>query len=210
MNMTRLGSLALALSLTITLFGCPTRPGTTPDGGDDTDGGADVRGTGGAAAGSGGTSGVAGSGGASGQRVSGSVVCGSVPECPLANSGQCCYSTMDQSSACQGAGATCESVPDSAKPGTYFVATTIACDSSSDCPSTQICCYTNVYVSSSTSCISAAACVDVPPPNPGGYNTYRRQTCDPSKIAPTECLSGTCQTGPTFNPELPSYLYLCL
>src|SRR6185437_13807697 len=50
--MNRLGSVGLALSLTVTLFGCPTRPGANPDGADDTDSG-----TGGGAGGVGGSGG---------------------------------------------------------------------------------------------------------------------------------------------------------
>ena len=62
--MNRLGSVGLALSLTVTLFGCPTRPGANPDGADDTDSG--TAGGAGGVVGSGGAGGVVGSGGAGG------------------------------------------------------------------------------------------------------------------------------------------------
>ncbi len=116
---------------------------------------------------------------------------------------------MDQSSTCQAAGATCDPVP-ATTAGTYYIKTTIACDSASDCPSSQICCYTSVYIGSSTACMAASACVDAPPPGQGGYSTSRRQLCDPAKVVPSDCLSGTCKTATTFSQNLPSYLYLCL
>ncbi len=159
----------------------------------------------GGAAGAG--SSIGGSGGSS-SPSSGSVVCGQVTNCPLNGGGRCCYSAMDQSSACQGPGATCDAVPAST-PGTYYVKTTIACDSSNDCAAGEICCYTQLYISSSTACMAAASCVDVTGPT-GGYNTYRRQVCDPARVAPTECLSGSCKTATTYSQNLPSYLYLCL
>ena len=137
----------------------------------------------------------------------GSVICGAVMECPVANGGKCCFAQMDQSSACQVAAATCESVMS----GTvYYTKTTIQCDSSSDCTGGQICCYSEMYVQRSTSCTDAAACVDAPPPGPGGYATHRRQVCDPNALAPTECLSGSCKVATSYSQVLPSYLYLCL
>jgi hypothetical protein len=163
-----------------------------------------VNGTGG---GTGAVGGAAGGGGSG--FVSGYVMCGSVTSCPLASGGQCCYSEIDRSSACQGVSASCESVvPMGANPG--HERTTIVCDSTNDCPSNEICCYSNIYVGSSTACSPAASCVDVSPPGPGGYWTYRRQVCDPSRVAPTECLSGTCQTATNYSVSLPPYLYLCL
>jgi hypothetical protein len=146
---------------------------------------------------------------ADGARASGYVVCGSVTECPLANGGQCCYTQMDESSACQGAGASCESVPATGPNPAQYKAS-IVCDSSNDCPSTEICCYSNVYIGSSTACMPASSCVDMPGSGPAGYTTYRRQVCDPTKVAPTECLSGTCQTATNYSTSLPPYLYLCL
>ena len=180
-----------------------------------TGGGAGAAGTDGGAAGAGGAtggSGAAGTGGSAGTAGSltpGYVVCGSVSNCPVTSGGQCCYSNMDQSSTCQAAGATCDPVP-ATTAGTYYIKTTIACDSASDCPSGQICCYTSVYIGSSTACMAASACVDAPPPGMGGYSTSRRQLCDPTKVVPSECLSGTCKTATTFSQDLPSYLYLCL
>jgi hypothetical protein len=175
----------------------------------DGSGGAGGESAGGATGGSG-AAGASGSAGSAGSSTPGYTVCGSISNCPLTNGGQCCYSDMDQSSTCQGAGATCDPVP-AAAAGMYYIKTTIACDSASDCPSSQICCYTSVYVESSASCMAASACVDVaPPPSTGGYATSRRQVCDPAKVAPSECLSGTCEMATTFSQNLPSYLYLCL
>jgi len=138
----------------------------------------------------------------------GYVVCGAVTACPLANGGRCCYAEMDQSSACQVAGATCEPVMASA--GTYYAKTTVQCDSTSDCPAPQICCYTEVYIGRSTACADPSTCVDQPTPGPGGYATHRRQVCDPNTVAPTECLSGTCKVATTYSPALPPFIYLCL
>jgi hypothetical protein len=170
--------------------------------------GATSGGPGGASGGAGSDAGVAGTAGGAGSLPPGYVVCGSVSSCPLASGGQCCYSSMDQSSTCQGAGATCDPVATGS--GTYYIKTTIACDSSNDCPSNQICCYRSIYIGSETACMAASACVDAPPPSPGGYSTTRRQVCDPTKIAPSECLAGTCKTATTLSQSLPSYLNLCL
>ncbi len=162
------------------------------------------------ASGAGGMAGVGppvGGAGGFGNESSGTVVCGQVAACPLKDGGRCCYSAMDQSSACQGFAATCEPVP--ATGGMYYVKTTIGCDSSNDCAAGEICCYTQLYISSSTACMTPSSCVDVPPPT-GGYNTYRRQVCDPTRIAPTECLSGSCKAAPTYSQNLPAYLHLCL
>jgi hypothetical protein len=167
----------------------------------------------GAAAGGGGQStgpagGAGGSvvsvGGAAGSNryASGSVLCGAVTACPLTNGGKCCYAQMDQSSACQVSAASCEPVMS----GTlYFAKTTIQCDSTSDCSAGQICCYTEIYIGRSTSCADPSACVDAPPPGPGGYTTYRRQVCDPNVVAPTECLSGSCKVATTYSQALPPY-----
>jgi hypothetical protein len=171
-----------------------------------TNGGASGSGTGGAAGGAGAT-GTAGAGG-DGSRTAGVVVCGSVDNCPITSGGQCCYSDMDKSSTCQASGATCDPVQDGST-GSYYIKTTIACDSSNDCPSSQICCYTSVYIGSNTACMAASACVDSPAPT-GGYATSRRQVCDPTKVVPSECLSGTCKAAMNFSARLPSYLYLCL
>ncbi len=172
-------------------------------------GGIAGHGAGGEAA-SGGIGGAAGApmAGAGGDPyIAGYVVCGSVAGCPLANSGKCCYAQMDQSSACQAAAASCEAVMSGT---TYYGKTTIQCDSSSDCAVGEICCYTEIYIGRSTACAVPSACVDAPPPGPGGYATYRRQVCDPNVVAPTECLSGSCKVATGFSQALPSYLYLCL
>jgi hypothetical protein len=172
------------------------------------DGAGGVGGAGGTAgAGAGAVAGTTGAGGSG--FASGYVVCGSVTNCPLGNGGQCCYFDMDQSSACQGVGGTCESVvPVGTNPG--YERTSIACDSTNDCASNEICCYSNIYVGSSTACAPAASCVDMSSSTPFGYTTYRRQVCDPYKVAPTECLSGTCQKATNYSTSLPPYLYLCL
>ena len=136
-----------------------------------------------------------------------SVVCGTITTCPVANGGKCCYSAMDQSSTCQGAAATCDPVPSGA--GTYYVKTTITCDSSADCSGGEICCYTQMYITSAAVCMAASSCIDIPPPT-GGYATTRRQVCDPAMVAPSECLSGSCKPAPTLSQSLPPYLSLCL
>jgi hypothetical protein len=164
--------------------------------------------TGGTGDAGGGAGGMDAAAGPDGARVSGYVVCGSVTDCPLVNGVRCCYTQMDESSACQSASATCESVGPSNATAPN-IRTSIVCDSSNDCASNEICCYSNMYINSSTACVPASSCVDMPP-GAGGYTTYRRQVCDPAKVAPTECLSGTCQTGTNYGPFMPPYLYLCL
>jgi hypothetical protein len=137
--------------------------------------------------------------------VAGSVVCGTVAACPLANNGQCCYTASDSSAVCQASGATCESTM-SGSGSTYTIRATLQCDSSSDCSGGQICCYSQVYVGNYTACMTAAACVTSPATG-GGYTTYRYQVCDPNQVAPTECLTGTCK--PTTSTDLPAYFHTC-
>jgi hypothetical protein len=75
MNMNKLGSVAVVLTLAVTLFGCPTRPGPDQDGGDgptSTGGHPESGGHAGATAGvGGGDAGVAGAGGSLGGSAGG-------------------------------------------------------------------------------------------------------------------------------------------
>jgi hypothetical protein len=64
----------------------------------------------------------------------------------------------------------------------------ITCNSKAECPTGQICCAQGNGVSWIVFCTADAAnCA-------GGPYSWAHQVCDPSLAAPSECLSGTCQS----------------
>lgn len=221
MKMNRLGSVALALSLTVTLFGCPTRPGPNADGAGDTDGGSDLGGTdgGGAAGSAGGSGGIGGDAGSECVPTAcpGNFGCLSATACATTcaerSTAGCAPGYECVNNACVVATVPCGStlcqvgngeqccVTGSTSAPTYACAPVgscpvfVACDSAADCPSGQICCLTTNGVSYATSCSAPSSCK-------GGATFGASQACDPALTAPTECLTGACTAPVSLDPAL--------